>query len=331
MSPLIRVLVLAVTGCAFFAPAAAQNYSCVVFPPYGGFAVHTSKINNLGESVGTVGNISTSDTRAAIFRSDGAVKYVHDVPSIGFFINDSGNAVFRLINSATGNGVGIAFYEAASNTAATLTLPVDPGSLSLAGIDNTNTIYGTSYGTGAWAPFKIRGGRFIDLSPVLGQATLGGVSSTGGGLTGGLKTADETSYAFRHRPAMRRPADLTRLFGPGVSSFGRSINSSFTVVGEWVPGPTNRTTGFIVVGQTVYDDVRYDATHEYSWVTAVNEAGDAVGQSAEAPTFPGAAFHWRAGVMTLLTCPGRRVGVPNDINDQGVILTQDAVMFVPTN
>jgi hypothetical protein len=330
MRALIRVFALAVAACATVAPAAAQSYQCVVFPPYGGSRVTTSKINNLNESVGTVGNIVTTDTRAAIFRPDGTVKYVHDAASSGLFINDSGNAVLRLINSA-GNGAGLAFYDAVTNTASDIALPVDPAGVATSGIDNTNTIYGTFYGGGEWAPFKIRNGRFTDLRPVLGQAAIGGVSSTGGGLTGSVKGVDGTSRAFRYRPPTRRPVDLTRFFGPGLSSYGRAINSSLAVVGEWVPGPTNRTTGFIVVGQTVYDDVRYDTTHENGRVVAVNEAGDAVGYSSVFAGAPAAPFLWRAGVMILLTCPGRQINFPTDINDQGAVLFQDGVMLVPAN
>ncbi len=324
-----RLLALGLAACTYAVPAAAQEYNCVPFAPYDGLPVAAAKLNNLNESVGTVRPGGT-ESRAAVFRADGTVKYVHTTWSKGAHINDAGNAVFTLLGGG-GTGVGLAYYRSSSNTAEVLALPdVPSSSVSTGGIDAADTVYGTMHTSdGRRVPFKVEGGVPADLSPVLGSASIGGVSPTGG-LTGG-KAARQTERAFRYRPAARRSTDLSRILGEGLSSFGQAINTSQTVGGRWQPGPDGRTTGFIVAGQAVHNDVRFSTTDGYSEVFAINQQGEAVGHSAAFPGAEGAPFLWRAGALTLLTCPGRMVGRPVDINDQGVILDRFGVLLVPAN
>jgi hypothetical protein len=326
MRDFIRVFALAAAACAYIAPAAAQSHSCVVFPPpYEGAVASASKLNNVNESVGTVYESARNLRRAAIFRADGTVKYLHDGPSEGTHINDSGNAVFRRIDDVNGVGLGLVYYDAASNTASPMPVPADPApNVRVGGIDNANTVYGTTQLTGKDVPFKVEGGRFVDLSPVLGQAFIGGVSPAGD-ITGS-KLVRRTTHAFRYRPSARRPVDLARVLGP-VKSWGGAINTALAVVGQWVPGPTDAIKGFVVVGQTAFD-VTF-AGHDYSEVAAINAAGEAVGYSSEFPGAQGAPFVWRSGVATVLSCADRQVDRPVGINDQGVILDRLGVILVP--
>jgi hypothetical protein len=263
----IRFLALAIAACAHVAPVAAQQYSCVVFPWYGGFKVSPAKLNNLAESVGSVHPGGGTEI-AAIFRADGTIKYVHDAPSLGVDINDSGNAVFTLHDY--NRTLGIAYYDAASNTARTVYTPADPSlQVAAAGIDAANTVYGVlRTNSGGRSPFKIVNGNFVDLTPVLGAADIGGVSRNGD-ITGG-RFVSGIEHAYRYRSGARRPVDLHNLVGGGLSSSGLAINSSATVGGSRNVG--GASIGFVVVGRTVHDV----APGVSNQVRAVNEAGDAV-------------------------------------------------------